>query len=251
MENESGIVTTQEEIEGYLIIKAILCSVVDPARVVMRDRQTYCGILLDDNNRKPLCRMHFNSVSVKYIGTFDADKNETKHKIEKLDDIYQYADLLRTTVAITLENSKRHIQMKQNLGSGLIIPNEVKTGYLKTWRCRMRTLFYLSESQMERISPFFPRSHGIPRADGRHVVSGILYVIKHGLQWKDAPAEYGPYKTLYNRFVRLSRLGVFSRIFTELANQTPFDGSLMIDSTHLKAHRTAASLRKKGAPRVS
>ena len=151
--------------------------------------------------------------------------------------------------AITLENSKRHIQMKQNLGSGLIIPNEVKTGYLKTWRCRMRTLFYLSESQMERISPFFPRSHGIPRADGRHVVSGILYVIKHGLQWKDAPAEYGPYKTLYNRFVRLSRLGVFSRIFTELANQTPFDGSLMIDSTHLKAHRTAASLRKKSSPR--
>ncbi|WP_459626077.1 IS5 family transposase [Bilophila wadsworthia] len=110
----------------------------------------------------------------------------------------------------------------------------------------MRTLFYLSESQMERISPFFPRSHGIPRADDRHVVSGILYVIKHGLQWKDAPAEYGPYKTLYNRFVRWSRLGVFSRIFTELANQTPFDGSLMIDSTHLKARRTAASLRKKG-----
>ena len=115
----------------------------------------------------------------------------------------------------------------------------------------MRTLFYLSESQMERISPFFPRSPGIPRADDRHVVSGILYVIKHGLQWKDAPAEYGPYKTLYNRFVRLSRLGVFRRIFTELANQTPFDGSRMIDSTHLKAHRTAASLRKKGAPRVS
>ena len=93
---------SQEEIEGYLIIKAILCSVVDPARVVMRDRQTYCGILLDENNRKPLCRMHFNSVSVKYIGTFDADKNETKHKIEKLDDIYQYADLLRTTVGYYL-----------------------------------------------------------------------------------------------------------------------------------------------------
>lgn len=112
-------------------------------------------------------------------------------------------------------------------------------------------LLYLSESQLERIKPFFPRSHGAPRVDDRHVVSGILYVIKHGLQWKDAPAEYGPYKTLYNRFVRLSRLGVFSRSFTELANQTPFDGSLMIDSTHLKAHRTAASLRKKGAPRVS
>ena len=115
----------------------------------------------------------------------------------------------------------------------------------------MCTLFHLSESQLELIKPFFPRSHGAPRVDDRHVVSGILYVIKHGLQWKDAPAEYGPYKTLYNRFVRLSRLGVFSRSFTELANQTPFDGSLMIDSTHLKAHRTAASLRKKGAPRVS
>ena len=87
----------------------------------------------------------------------------------------------------------------------------------------MRTLFYLFESQTERISPFFPRSHGIPRADDRHVVSGILYVIKHGLQWKDAPAEYGPYKTLYNRFVRWSRLGVFNKIFIELANKTPFD----------------------------
>ena len=115
----------------------------------------------------------------------------------------------------------------------------------------MRTLFYLSENRLERIKPFFPRSHGAPRVDDRRVVSGIIYVIKHGLQWKDAPAEYGPYKTLYNRFVRWSRLGVFSRIFTELANQTPFDGSLMIDSTHLKARRTAASLRKKGAPRVS
>ena len=102
----------------------------------------------------------------------------------------------------------------------------------------MRTLFYLSESQMERISPFFPRSHGIPRADDRRVVSGILYVIKHGLQWKDAPAEYGPYKTLYNRFVRWSRLGVFSRIFTELANQTPFDGSQVCAKRGLRAsHR--------------
>ena len=71
----------------------------------------------------------------------------------------------------------------------------------------MRTLFYLSESQLERIKPFFPRSHGAPRVDDRRVVSGIIYVIKHGLQWKDAPDEYGPHKTLYNRFVRWSRLG--------------------------------------------
>ena len=75
----------------------------------------------------------------------------------------------------------------------------------------MRTLFYLSESQMERISPFFPRSHGIPRADDRHVVSGILYVIKHGLQWKDAPAEYGPYKTLYNRVRQVEQARCFQQ----------------------------------------
>ena len=79
-------------------------------------------------------------------------------------------------------------------------------------------LLYLSESQLERIKPFFPRSHGAPRVDDRRVVSGI----KHGLEWKDAPEEYGPHKTLYNRFIRWSRLGVFNKIFTELANQTSF-----------------------------
>ena len=110
----------------------------------------------------------------------------------------------------------------------------------------MRTLFYLSESQLERIKPFFPRSHGAPRVDDRRVVSGIIYVIKYGLQWKDAPDEYGPHKTLYNRFIRWSRLGVFNKIFTELANKTS-----LIDSTHLKAHRTAASLLKKGILRAS
>ena len=115
----------------------------------------------------------------------------------------------------------------------------------------MRTLFYLSESQLERIKPFFPRSHGAPRVDDRRVVSGIIYVIKHGLQWKDAPDEYGSYKNLYNHFVRWSRIGVFNKIFTELATKTPFDGSLMIDSTHLKAHRTAASLLKKVMLHVS
>ena len=80
----------------------------------------------------------------------------------------------------------------------------------------MRTLFYLSESQLERIKPFFPRSHGAPRVDDRRVVSGIIYVIKHGLQCEDAPDEYGP--TLYNHFVRWSKLGVFNKIFNELAN---------------------------------
>lgn len=110
----------------------------------------------------------------------------------------------------------------------------------------MSQLFYLSSEQLERIKPFFPLSHGVSRVDDLRVLSGIIYVIKHGLQWKDAPHEYGPYKTLYNRFVRWSRMGVFNNIFAELAKTAGNDGRLMIDATHLKAHRTAASLLKKG-----
>lgn len=108
----------------------------------------------------------------------------------------------------------------------------------------MTDLLMLSEPQMRRIEPFFPLSHGIPRVDDRRVLSGILFVIRNGVRWRDAPAGYGPHKTIYNRFVRWSRLGVFSRIFAELAKDG--DGVLMIDATHLKAHRTAASLLKKG-----
>ena len=110
----------------------------------------------------------------------------------------------------------------------------------------MSDLFLLSPAQMRRIEPFFPRSHGIPRVDDRRVISGIVYVIRHGLQWKDAPREYGPHKTLYNRFVRWTRLGVFDRIFAALSAQAGTPERLMLDSTHLKAHRTAASLLKGG-----
>jgi transposase len=110
----------------------------------------------------------------------------------------------------------------------------------------MSDLFLLSEGQMARISPFFPLSHGVPRCDDRRVVSGIIYVIRNGLQWKDAPAGYGPHKTLYNRFIRWSVMGVFDRIFAGLAGDGPKPERIMIDATHLKAHRTAASLLKKG-----
>src|ERR1700752_2331422 len=110
----------------------------------------------------------------------------------------------------------------------------------------MIRLFLLSERQMARISPYFPLSHGIPRVDDRRVVSGIVYVIRNGLQWKDAPKEYGPHKTLYNRFIRWSRMGVFNRIFAILAGKVRKPDRLLIDATHLKAHRTAASLLKKG-----
>ena len=84
------------------------------------------------------------------------------------------------------------------------------------------------------------------------MVSGIVYVIRNGLQWKEAPKGYGPHKTLYNRFIRWSRMGVFNRIFATLAGDGPKPERIMIDATHLKAHRTAASLLKKGMfPAVS
>jgi transposase len=106
--------------------------------------------------------------------------------------------------------------------------------------------FLLSKRQMARISPYFPLSHGVRRVDDRRVVSDIVYVIRNGLQWKDAPRGYGPHKTVYNRFIRWSRLGVFDRIFAALASEGPKPERIMIDATHLKAHRTAASLLKKG-----
>jgi transposase len=110
----------------------------------------------------------------------------------------------------------------------------------------MSVPFLLSAAQMRRIRPHFPLSHGIPRVDDRRVVSGIVFVIKAGLRWRDAPPGYGPHKTLYNRFVRWSRMGVFDRIFAALAGEAGEPDRLIIDSTHLKAHRTAASLLKKG-----
>jgi putative transposase len=110
----------------------------------------------------------------------------------------------------------------------------------------MIDLFWLSQAQMRRIERHFPLSHGVARVDDRRVISGIVFVIGNGLRWRDAPKEYGPHKTIYNRFIRWSRLGVFNRIFAELAAEGGRPARLMIDATHLKAHRTAASLLKKG-----
>ena len=114
----------------------------------------------------------------------------------------------------------------------------------------MTDLFWLNETQIKRIEPHFPLSHGVPRVDDLRVISGIVFVIKNGLRWRDAPKEYGPHKTLYNRFIRWSRMGVFDRIFANLAADAGEPERLIIDSTHLKAHRTAASLLKKGLLRA-
>ena len=110
----------------------------------------------------------------------------------------------------------------------------------------MSELWLLTKAQKRRIEPYFPVSHGVPRVDGRRVISGIIFVIRNGLRWRDAPKEYGPHKTIYNRFIRWSRLGVFNRIFAALAAKGGKADRMLIDATHLKAHRTAASLLKKG-----
>ena len=110
----------------------------------------------------------------------------------------------------------------------------------------MSDKFWLSKEQLARIAPYFPLSHGVPRVDDRKVVSGIVHVIRNGLRWRDAPDVYGPHKTLYNRFIRWSKMGVFDKIFTALVEGNGPPARLMIDATHLKAHRTAYSLLKGG-----
>lgn len=87
------IETTAEELEGFFIVKSIVRTIVDSARIVHRDTQSYFGILLDDNNRKPVCRLHFNRAQ-KYLGILDAEKKETRHPINSLDDIYRFSDQL-------------------------------------------------------------------------------------------------------------------------------------------------------------
>jgi hypothetical protein len=92
-----GLCTTENELEGYYIVRTILRPFISPKRITIRDVQTYCGVLLDDNNRKPICRLHFNSAQ-KYVGFFDTAKEE-RIPIQELDDIYQYTERLKAAVA--------------------------------------------------------------------------------------------------------------------------------------------------------
>jgi len=97
IEPDAVIVTTEEEIEGYLIIKSILRKDIEVGRVFMRDNQSYCGILLDDNNRKPICRFYFTPNRLR-LGVFDKDKKEAKYDLDSLDDIYKYSEQITETV---------------------------------------------------------------------------------------------------------------------------------------------------------
>lgn len=105
----------------------------------------------------------------------------------------------------------------------------------------MSDLYWLTDEQMARLQPFFPKSHGRPRVDDRRVLSGIIFVNRNGLRWRDAPREYGPAKTLYNRWKRWSDKGVFIAMMDGLSAKGTERKTIMIDGTYLKAHRTASS----------
>jgi transposase len=106
--------------------------------------------------------------------------------------------------------------------------------------------FWLSEEQFNKIKPFLPdKPRGVPRVDDRRVLSGIIFCLQRGYRWSDVPAEYGPAKTLYNRYKRWSEAGVFERIFEALARDGTDLGTLMIDASHIKTHRIAANGVKK------
>ena len=108
--------------------------------------------------------------------------------------------------------------------------------------------FWLSETQFDRIRPLLPNKvRGVPRVDDRRVISGIIHVIRYGLIWRHAPSEYGPHKTLYNRFVRWSEAGVFNHIFAALAAEGRATGTVIIDATHLKGPPHRSQSAKKGA----
>ncbi|WP_244501485.1 IS5 family transposase [Sphingomonas gellani] len=104
-----------------------------------------------------------------------------------------------------------------------------------------RHLFWLSDEAWAVIKPHLPHGRpGKPRVDDRTVISGILHVLKTGCRWRDVPAAYGPPTTIYNRYNRWAARGIWQRLFEKVAGAGPVPDELSIDSTHVKAHRSAA-----------
>jgi transposase len=118
-------------------------------------------------------------------------------------------------------------------------------------------LYWLSDEQWRAIEPQLPTDvRGKERADDRRIISGILHVLKSGCRWKDCPPEYGPPTTIYNRFVRWAERGIWEGLFRALAARGRSDATQMIDSTHIKAHRSASggkggSRNRRSAARVA
>ena len=118
-----------------------------------------------------------------------------------------------------------------------------------------KSLFWLSDEAWTALSPHLPRGRpGKPRVDDRRVISGILHVLKTGCRWRDVPPVYGPPTTIYNCYNRWSQRRVWQRIFEKMAAAGPILDELSIDSSHVKAHRSASgskrgSLKKRSAAR--
>jgi len=109
------------------------------------------------------------------------------------------------------------------------------------------SLFWLSDAAWAAIEPHLPRGKpGKPRVDDRRIISGILHVLKIGCRWRDVPSAYGPPTTIYNRYHRWSQRGIWQRIFEKMAAVGPVPDELSIDSSHVKAHRSAQCV--KGGP---
>ncbi len=92
-DSAEATLTTQEEVDGFNIVRAIASRLVDPRRVIMRDAKSYCAILLDDNNRKTIARLHFNSPTARYLGTFQG-KDEARVSVAEPIDIYKHETVL-------------------------------------------------------------------------------------------------------------------------------------------------------------
>ena len=102
-------------------------------------------------------------------------------------------------------------------------------------------LFWLDDDQWQQIEPHLPTDvRGKDRVDDRRVISGILHVLRSGCRWKDCPPEYGPHTTIYNRFTRWAERGIWEKLFRALAERGRSSSTQMIDSTHIKVHRSAA-----------
>jgi len=102
-------------------------------------------------------------------------------------------------------------------------------------------LFWFDDEQCAKVAPHLPTNQpGPERKDDRRILSGIMHVQKAGCRWKDCPSEYGPHKTIYNRFARWSERGIWQNIFTAVAASSDTPGQVALDSSHVKIHRCAS-----------
>ena len=109
-------------------------------------------------------------------------------------------------------------------------------------------LFWFNDEQWSKIVPHLPTNQpGPERKDDHRILSGIMYVLRCGCPWKNCPSEYGPHKTIYNRFARWSEAGKWQRIFAAVAGDPEISGQMALDSSHVKTHRCASG--GKGGPR--